>query len=153
ATDLISGRLEIYINENEPAVRQRFSLLHELKHALDWENRAVLHATLGGGNEATKKIMVEAIANDFAAHVLMPTALVKSAWFQCQNITLMAAAFNVSLEAMTRRLENLGLSGTPKPAPRAYFRRSVSLLAEMANQESVPFVTDELSTVAAANKH
>jgi Zn-dependent peptidase ImmA (M78 family) len=126
-TDLVSHKLEIFINQSEPDVRQRFSLLHEFKHALDWENRQVLHTKLGSGNEAIKNNLIEAIANDFAAHVLMPTGLMKREWFAWRDVPTVANIFNVSAEAATRRLEKLGILGEEKPMPRVYFRHGAIL--------------------------
>jgi len=122
-TDQVSGRVEMFINQGEPDVRQRFSLLHEFKHVLDFVEAPLLHSQLGRGDGKVQGIMIESIANEFAGHVLMPTALVKHEWFAWQELTTVAALFNVSTEAMARRLEKLGILGDPKPAPRAYFRR------------------------------
>ncbi len=121
-TDHFGGRLQVFINEGEPHQRQRFSLLHELKHVLDFPDAARLHQRLGSGNAEVKANMVEWVANEFAGHVLMPTGLVKRMWFRTQNVELVARLFNVSPEAMTTRLSVLGLIGEPKPAPRRYFR-------------------------------
>ncbi|MEC3976232.1 ImmA/IrrE family metallo-endopeptidase [Amycolatopsis sp. H20-H5] len=126
-TDAVDGKLQIFVNENEPLVRQRFSLLHEMKHALDFDKAELLHSKLGRGNQKLHDDMIEWLANEFAAHVLMPTALVKRIWFTTQNLSLAASLFNVSTEAMATRLEKLGLIGTPKPAPRIYFRQVGSL--------------------------
>jgi hypothetical protein len=123
-TDAIGDKLQMFINQNEPDVRQRFSLLHEFKHVLDFEAADQLHAQLGRGNKKLHDDMIEWIANEFAAHVLMPTPLVKRVWFTSQDLTLAAGLFNVSVEAMATRLERLGLTGEPKPAPRMYFRRA-----------------------------
>lgn len=128
-TDQVSGRLEMFINQGEPLSRQRFSLLHEVKHILDFDDAPHLHAKLGRGDHKVRHTMIEAIANDFAAHVLMPTGLVKREWFAWQNLTTVAAMFNVSVEAMATRLEKLGILGQPKPAPRVYFRRIAGLAA------------------------
>lgn len=35
-TNAVGGKLQVFINQNEPEVRQRFSLLHEPKHVLDF---------------------------------------------------------------------------------------------------------------------
>jgi hypothetical protein len=121
-TDEISGRLEIYVNDQEPHVRQRFTLLHEFKHALDFDHAEFLYGRLGSGKAERREWQVEAICNEFAANVLMPTVLVKRAWFRTQNLSLCAGLFNVSPEAMNKRLTVLGLIGEPKPAPRIYFR-------------------------------
>lgn len=128
-TDHFGGRLQVFINGGEPHQRQRFSLLHELKHVLDFPDAARLHTRLGSGNAEVKANMIEWIANEFAGHVLMPTKLVKRLWFRSQNAELMASLFNVSPEAMTTRLSVLGLIGEPKPAPRRYFREAGRLPA------------------------
>ena len=122
-TDLVSGRLEIYINDNEPHLRQRFSLLHEFKHALDFYDADVLHAKLGRGNQQLQGRMIEWTCDEFAGNVLMPTVLVKRLWFKVQDVPTMANLFHVSVEAMATRLEKLGLIGESKPKSRHYFRR------------------------------
>jgi hypothetical protein len=122
-TDQVSGRLEMFINQGEPLCRQRFSLLHEFKHALDFDDAPHLHEQLGQGDRKIQDTLIEAIANDFAAHVLMPTPLVKREWFTWQDLATVATIFNVSTEAMARRLDKLGIRGDPKPTPRVYFRR------------------------------
>lgn len=123
-TNGVAGTLQVFINRNEPEARQRFSLLHEWKHVLDFDQADTLHAKLGSGNQHVKAQMIEWICNEFAGHVLMPTGLVKRIWFNTQNLTLTATMFNVSVEAMAKRLERLGLMGEPKLPPRSYFRRT-----------------------------
>ena len=122
-TDLISGRLEMYLNAGEIRSRQRFSLLHEFKHALDFYAAGTLHAKLGTGNSDTKARMVEWICNEFAGHVLMPTKLIKRLWFELQDLRTMANLFHVSVEAMSTRLDRLGILGDAMQKPRHYFRR------------------------------
>ena len=121
-TDLISGKLEMYLNQSEPAQRQRFSLLHEFKHALDFVDADLLHAALGSGNRKVQADQIELIANEFAGQVLMPKRLVVTAWKKTENLALVAELFNVSAEAMKTRLTKLGLIGEAKPRPRSYFR-------------------------------
>jgi Zn-dependent peptidase ImmA (M78 family) len=121
-TNAISGQLEMYLNRAEPAQRQRFSLLHEFKHVLDFADADRLHAALGSGNQKVQEDQIELIANEFAGQVLMPKRLVVSAWLKTQNLALTASLFNVSLEAMKTRLTKLGLIGEIKPRPRSYFR-------------------------------
>lgn len=122
-TNAVGGRLQIFLNRQDGAQRQRFSALHEMKHWIDWDDADVLHSKLGCGNAHLRKLMIEWIANEFAAHVLMPTMLVKRAWFRCQDLATMANLFNVSLEAMDKRLKRLGLiPEDDEPKPRAYFR-------------------------------
>jgi len=126
-TNHIGGRLEMFINASEPDVRQRFSLLHEFKHALDFDDAPILHSQLGRGDKQRQADMIEWIANDFAAHVLMPTALVKREWFKWQDLATVASLFNVSTEAMGFRLDKLGLTGEPKRSSRMYFRSTGTL--------------------------
>jgi hypothetical protein len=123
-TDLIGDRLQIFINESEPHVRQRFSLLHEFKHVLDFTNSSNLHKNLGLGDDALRSTRVELIANEFAAQVLMPVRLVKHVWFKTQNLPLTANTFNVSPEAMRTRLMRLGLIERPDQKERRYFREA-----------------------------
>jgi hypothetical protein len=131
-TDQISGRLEIYVNEQEPPVRQRFTLLHEFKHALDFAQANVLHERLGVGNTRVQDSQIEAIANEFAANVLMPTAMVTRAWFRTQDLRLCAKLFNVSAEAMHRRLTNLGLIERRKMQRTVYFRGAGRLAEDVS---------------------
>lgn len=121
-TDGVDGRLRTFINRGEPKLRHRFSLMHELKHILDFQDAATLHANLGCGNEKRQKDQIEFIANEFAAHVLMPAPLVQEVWFATQNIDVAAIAFDVSPEAMKTRLEKLNLIGEPLKLSRTYFR-------------------------------
>src|SRR4051794_7228238 len=46
-TNAVDGKLQVFINESEPPVRQRFSILHEWKHVLDFDDADVLHQKLG----------------------------------------------------------------------------------------------------------
>jgi predicted transcriptional regulator len=120
-TNAVNGKLQMFINQNEPPVRQRFSLLHEFKHVLDFDDADTLHDRLGSGDQRRQARQIELICNDFAAHVLMPTAHVKRAWFQLQDVPTLANLFDVSAEAMFTRLDKLSLVGEPKPT-RSYFR-------------------------------
>lgn len=145
-TNAISGRLEMYVNANEPLVRQRFTLLHEFKHVLDFEDANLLHSQLGSGNEKRRAVQIEQLANEFAGCVLMPTMLVKRAWFAVQDIDAVAALFNVSPEAMATRLAKLGLVGKPEIEPRMYFRRVGALPEFGAIRDELP---DCVTAVAA----
>lgn len=121
-TDEPDDILRVFINENEPFVRQRFSLLHEWKHVLDFPDHERLYRDLGQGDQEKHYTLREAVANEFAAHVLMPTHLVKELWLKTPDLLLLATLFNVSTEAIKRRLEKMGLIGDPQPRPRKYFR-------------------------------
>lgn len=122
-TDLMDDKLQVFINESEPQVRQRFSALHEWKHVIDFPDANRLHHSLGVGTDNLKSLRIELIANEFAAHVLMPTNLVKRVWFKTQDIGLAASLFNVSPEAMNTRLTKLGLiNRKAQPDTRVAFR-------------------------------
>jgi hypothetical protein len=121
-TNAVGGKVQIFINEAEPDVRQRFSLLHEFKHLIDFDDAEKLHERLGSGNERRRNLQVELVCNEFAAQVLMPVQLVKRVWFRTQQLELAAGQFNVSPEAMRTRLVKLGLLDRPEPQTKTYFR-------------------------------
>lgn len=123
-TDEVAGRMRMFINQNEPHVRQRFTLAHEFKHVIDFHVGDRLYARLGSGNAKRHHDQVEAICNHFAATLLMPTGLFKSAWFRTQDIALIANLFHVSHEAVSTRLDKLGMRDQPQPKSRTYFRHS-----------------------------
>jgi Zn-dependent peptidase ImmA (M78 family) len=63
---------------------------------LDFVHAHLLHAKLGVGDAKRRDGLIEAIANDFAAHVLMPTPLVKREWVRWRDLATVANIFNVS---------------------------------------------------------
>jgi hypothetical protein len=131
-TDHVGGKLQMFLNRAEPAQRQRFSLLHEFKHVLDFADATRLHAALGSGNVKVQADQIELIANEFAGQVLMPKSLVVRVWRKTNDVSLAAAVFNVSAEAMKTRLMKLGLIGEARPRPRSYFRRGRPIIAGQA---------------------
>lgn len=126
-TDAVDGKLQVFINQNEPHVRQRFTLAHELKHVIDFYSGDSLYARLGSGNTARQHDQIEAICNHFAATLLMPTAQFKAAWFRTQDVALVANLFYVSHEAVMTRLTKLGLRDTPPTPSRTFFRRTTQI--------------------------
>lgn len=120
-TNAVDGKLQMFVNRSEPPVRQRFTLLHEFKHVLDFNDADTLHAKLGTGDQQRQANQIEYIANEFAGQALMPVNLVKRIWFKTQDLALAASLFNVSREAMQTRLERLNLIGDWS-RPRGYFR-------------------------------
>jgi Zn-dependent peptidase ImmA (M78 family) len=124
------GRRVIGVNARHAPRRQRFSLAHELGHALlhfpkgaPEEDEAVVSRPLevlfrdGLASQGTDRIEID--ANVFAATLLMPQALVtsrfRSRWQQDRSrhvdevIHDLADEFEVSSQAMRYRLVNLGL--------------------------------------------
>jgi hypothetical protein len=125
-TNARGGKLQIFLHEREPDVRQRFSVLHEFKHALDFENFDVLYSRLGSGSADRHGQQIELICNEFAAQVLMPADLVKRLWLTLRDIESVALHFYVSPEAMRTRLTRLGFIDRPV---RKQFLRRVGYIA------------------------
>ncbi|MEK6754644.1 MAG: ImmA/IrrE family metallo-endopeptidase [Bacteroidota bacterium] len=102
---LVSTREKLIgINSRHHRRRQRFSICHELAHILlnhPPESRC-----------SRKEIdLYNAEADECAAEILMPANLLKEWLQQTQSISELARIFDVSEEAMTRKLINLGLLG------------------------------------------
>ncbi len=113
----ISGRLRIEdgvwvmtVNSRHPGVRQRYTLGHELGHYLNHRDsmKSFEDSTFF---RSSQKSSMEYMADLFAARLLMPeseiNALLKTG---VKTVKEMAAKFDVSLEAMKYRLEQLGYS-------------------------------------------
>lgn len=97
----------ITLNADEPAFRQRFSLMHEFKHVLDHTTKDFLYHDRPF---QTADQQAERVADYFAACVLMPKRVVKRLWCQGnQNLVELAATLFVSTRALRFRLEQLGL--------------------------------------------
>lgn len=126
-----NGRRLIGVNAFHSATRQRFSLAHELGHALlhfaqtpPSDGEAVVSRPLevlfrdNISGQGTNRVEID--ANAFAAALLMPADLVKSRlrrrWAQepTRSVELtisdLADDFDVSPQAMRYRLVNLGLA-------------------------------------------
>jgi hypothetical protein len=114
STHWARGRWIIVLNENEPLVRQRYTLAHEAKHVLD-------HPFIGDLYPAqlavTSTERAEQVADFFAAALLMPRVWVKRVWCDegVQNLRQICRRFRVSQLAMQIRLLQLGLV---EPVPR-----------------------------------
>jgi predicted transcriptional regulator len=81
--------------------RQRFSLAHEFKHVIDHSRRDLLYA-----DHRTR----EAVADYFAACLLMPRQALTRAWCAgTQDLDELSERFMVSTPALQRRLHDLGL--------------------------------------------
>jgi Zn-dependent peptidase ImmA (M78 family)/DNA-binding XRE family transcriptional regulator len=111
--DLDNGPV-IGFNSAHPLVRQRFSIAHELGHFL-LDHHDHFHIDLSDasshGEPPGYNWLDERSANEFAAQVLMPAALVVQAFEQDANLNRIARLFKVSREAMGWRLVNIGLLG------------------------------------------
>lgn len=103
------GRWLIALKTAEPWVRQRFTMAHELKHAVD----APLAATLYPARRfVTPRQQRERAANHFAACLFMPKSWIKRAYYE-EGVTdprALARRFRVSADAMRIRLEVIGIT-------------------------------------------
>ena len=112
----------VVIKRDEPKVRQRFSLAHELKHIVDDDLLTSMDRDL---YPATALYSVqergERVADRFAAALLMPVTLIRRDWTDgLQDIAVLARRYDVSRPAMEIRLRQLGLlQATPRCVPAA----------------------------------
>jgi hypothetical protein len=109
----VSGRWLIMVNSCEPAVRQRWTLAHELKHCLDHRYQAVVYPTQLTRSSQEQS---ERAADAFAAALLLPKPWVVRAWVNGhQRLDDLCQLFQVSPEAMSKRLNDLGLTSAGEP--------------------------------------
>ena len=117
-----SDTVLIGINASHAPTRQRFTIAHEIGHLLMHEGRPVVvdrlvRVNLNLRDGASTKEEVE--ANAFAAALLMPRDLIAAeierfvtqaqGLVPHQLVDKLASTFDVSAEAMSYRLENLGI--------------------------------------------
>lgn len=115
----------IALNTDDTPARQRFTLLHEFKHIIDHgaQNRLyrdTTHGGMGQGRTVTARHQAEIAADYFAGCALVPKRDLKRAWGNgIQQPTDLADHFGVSVQAITVRLDQTGLSRktdlTPTP--------------------------------------
>jgi hypothetical protein len=116
STHWASSRWLIVLNGAEPAVRQRFSLAHELKHILDHRFVDVLYR---GVRPEDRAAWIEQVCDFFAGCLLMPRAWVKRAYATgTQGLPALAKHFHVSQAAMQVRLNQIGLVDRPARCSR-----------------------------------
>ncbi|MBM4161834.1 MAG: ImmA/IrrE family metallo-endopeptidase [Ignavibacteria bacterium] len=102
---LVSTREKLIgINSRHHRRRQRFSICHELAHIL-------LHHPPESRCSVREIEVYNAEADECAAEILMPTRLIKRWLEQTQNPFELARVFDVSEQAMTRKLISLGFFG------------------------------------------
>jgi Zn-dependent peptidase ImmA (M78 family) len=91
-----NGRWLIVLNGAEPLVRQRFSLAHEFKHAVDHRFRHELYFDRPGLSATTQ---AEYAADYFAACLLMPKRWLYRAWQQAANRSAISASCRIAVSA------------------------------------------------------
>jgi Zn-dependent peptidase ImmA (M78 family) len=109
----------IVIRGDEPTVRQRFSLAHEIKHIIDDDLMSSLEGNLYPATPLyTAADRGERVADRFAAALLMPRLLIRRDWVDgLQDPAVLARRYDVSRPAMEVRLRQLGLlQATPRCA-------------------------------------
>jgi len=111
------GHWTVLINKLNTSGRQRFSLAHEFKHILD---NPFVHFLYPQKDGVDRREWIEAVCDRFAVDLLMPRTWIKRAWAQqgIQRPTELARLFDVSLQAMRFRLEQMDLLA---PTPRCSY--------------------------------
>lgn len=100
-------RRTIYVNQDDPIIRQRFTLAHEIGHAVLHKGDSVWDLRANIDRPRERK---EIEANNFAANLLMPKDFFSGVWSRSGgNINLVSDYFAVSHEAAKYRGINLGL--------------------------------------------
>lgn len=100
----------IVLSRKEPAVRQRFTLLHEFKHIVDHGHTNQLYR---GTHKLSGAEQAEAAADYFAGCALVSRRSLKAAWGNgIQRVADLAAHFGVSEPAIRVRLAQTGLDKT-----------------------------------------
>lgn len=112
---------DVLINKNKPKKRQYFTIAHELGHYFLHRDQIQKNKIMVDSDDVVSEesmlyrldnapsTQIEVEANRFAASLLMPEKLVKKAWELMQNVQECADLFQVSISAMSIRLENLKL--------------------------------------------
>ena len=107
---LPTGRL-IVLRADEPPVRQRFTLAHELGHwvcQVREGHEAPVYCRAQDVAPGADRLR-EREANVFAAELLMPEEVVRAEWARAASAAELAGWFGVSGDAMSWRLYNVGL--------------------------------------------
>jgi Zn-dependent peptidase ImmA (M78 family) len=102
----------ILLNANDSPNRKRFTCAHEIGHYVkrSGESESFEYIDRRDTMSTTGRDPEEVYANQFAAALLMPADEVRKLADEGLTDVQMALRFDVSLEAMRFRLQNLGLS-------------------------------------------
>lgn len=98
-----NGVIFIAYNKDHATVRNRFTVAHELGHVL------LGHTNRPAPIDLYSKDFRECEANQFAAELIMPLKLVKTAIKKYKTVDTLARAFWVSKEAMGWRVIETGI--------------------------------------------
>lgn len=98
----------VYYNPDKPETRRRFTIAHEVGHAILDTEEWLASAARGGGNRQRER---ERRVDRFAAELLMPSRLIHDAIRQHgMEVETLRGLFGVSRRAMEIRLRDLGLA-------------------------------------------
>lgn len=112
------NEFEILVNKNDIKTRQRFTIAHELGHYFlhqDFLKSEEIHidtmyrAVSNNGSEIEAEREREKEVDYFAGALLMNKTLLEKMYKENNTIKELAEIFNVSISAMTVRLDVLGL--------------------------------------------
>lgn len=101
------GHVEIFVNSEDTAARQRFTIAHEIGHYWERINRGLVDFNVIDYRDTRKYDLHEFYADEFAGSLLMPTAQVSAAIADGLSVPLIAARFQVSVPAAKRRVDRL----------------------------------------------
>lgn len=106
------GNASIIVNENQPPVRKRFTIAHEIAHFIFDKDYLKEHGAIDrNGNAADPSYRGrERRANYFAAHLLMPEEQFVEQFLALDDIEKVADYFSVSRDAARFRAINTGLT-------------------------------------------
>ena len=117
-------RWVICLNRSDSPARQRFTLLHELKHVIDHGAAARLYR---GSRLLTANRQAERAADYFAGCVLVSKRSLKASWGQgLHDPGQLARYFGVSVTAIQVRLDQTGLARVRDPEYQPRCGRPVS---------------------------
>ncbi len=111
----------ILVNAKHPKTRQAMSAAHELAHF--YTSRNVADISWMDGELGGTEYVQERFANSFAMAFLMPAVAIRRSYqdmvrdkgqFTARDLLFLKSHFYVSLEAIARRLEDLGILPTGK---------------------------------------
>lgn len=143
-TNWYKPRWLILLNQHEPAVRRRYSLMHEFKHILDHGLAERCYPTTPWQTSTER---AERVAEYFAACLLMPKRIVKQRYYEgLREPDELAAEFGVSPLAMRRRLEELGLIDR---APRCIYPYATFDDPSNVNRRTIYYRRSRLTEVVA----
>ncbi|OGO52535.1 MAG: hypothetical protein A2148_08555 [Chloroflexi bacterium RBG_16_68_14] len=110
---LLRERRVIEVEQSTHPHRQRFTVAHELGHYI--LGHSPVSCVFDDRDISDPRRINEFQANVFASELLMPETWIRERWRELGDMKAMAAEFDVSPEAMFRRLDSAGLLNLERP--------------------------------------